>query len=621
MIDLTGRGESPHRTMGEPRTVNQLVQARIDGRISRRDLVRRAAALGFAAPVIGVMLHATSDHVHGAPSQGRSRALTARFADGTVPADKPTAPEGTPKEGGTLVVATTSEPDTLHPWLTQLVTTGDVLAPIMNGLLDYDSEQQLIPSLAEGYELGEDGLTYTFTLRQGVTWHNGDPFTAQDFIDSWKMRTNPDFGAFSTLGWDKITDVTAPDSERMVITTSEVFAPFISYVPVGSICPSAAMAKGIDSFKQDFGRNPYGTGSFKFVEWKTKEQITLEKNPDFWAPAKLDKIIYRVLPDDNTQLVQLRTGEVQLSGSSGALSAARVDEALEIDNIVVLEHATQDWQHLDLKHVDFLRMTKVRQALDFATPSQQIIERLLKGRAVPCIGDQVPGSWAHNPNVQPRPYDPEQAKALLAEAGLTLNGDGVLEGKAPAADAEDPNAPATGEVKPFEMELWATTGDSLNDQIVQVIAQSWNAIGIKTEAKFQDISTIWGPEGYQFTDKMTACLYTWTNSNDPDDMFYWHSTEIPSTPTGSGGNLPAYFHHYNFQAEIDDLTERAVKTLDQEERKQLYWQAQELLHKEAAVIFIYWPTSFPVAATNVGGFWPSAFNSLLWNAHEWYVTE
>jgi peptide/nickel transport system substrate-binding protein len=320
--------------------------------------------------------------------------------------------------------------------------------------------------------------------------------------------------------------------------------------------------------------------------------------------------------------VQLKTGELQMCASSGAISATRVDEALEIEGISVLEHATQAWNHLDLKHVDFLRMTKVRQALDFATPSQQIIDQLLKGRAAPSIADQAPGTWAFDETIQPRPYDLEQAKALLAEAGLTAGDDGVLQGPTPATDTKDPNAqPATGEVKPLEIELWYISGDSQSERIAQVIGASWNSIGIKTDLKSEAVSTIWGPEGYQFTDKMTAALYSWYNSNDPDDMFYWHSSQIPESPTGSGGNLPAYFFQYNFQEQIDDLTSRAAAETDQEQRKALYSEIQKLLHEEAPCIFIYWSKQFEATANNIGGFWPSAFNNLFWNVEQWYLTQ
>jgi peptide/nickel transport system substrate-binding protein len=617
MVDLIPRPDRYRDKSPDLDSVNGLIQARIDGVISRRELIRRAAGLAIAAPVVGVMLHATSDMAYGAPSPGRDDALQ-RLAQAreTVPNDAPTAPEGEQQTGGTLTAGTNQEPDTLHPYISQLVSSADIYYCVLDGLLTYDSKQQLVPRLAESFEISDDGLTYSFTLREGVKFHNGDTFSGEDVIADWQMIMNPDFGAFNQNGWDKIDDVTV-DGNQLVIKTKEIFAPFMSYVGVERIAPKSAIEAGVDSFKQEYGRAPIGTGPFKFVEWKAKEQVVVEKFADYWGePAHLDKIIYRIVPDDNTLLVQLRTGEVQLVGGSAALTATRVEEALEVPDIVVMEHGSQAWAHIDLKHWDHLRMTKVRQALDFATPSQDIIDKLLKGRALPSVADQAPGSWAFNPNIQPRPYDLEQAKALLTEAGLKPGTGGVLEGPVPT---DDPNV-GDGEVKPLDIELWFTSGNTESERICQVVAQSWNSIGVKTTVLNQDISTIWGPEGYQFTERMTGCLYSWNNGNDPTDKFYWHSDEIPDSPTGTGGNLPAYFHHYNFQEEIDKLTVAADATTDQEERKKIFWQIQELLHEEVPVIFIYWEKQFPVVTPNLAGYWPSPFNYLTWNANEWYFT-
>ncbi len=618
MVDLIPRPDRYRERAPDLETVNGLIQARIDGVISRRELIRRAAALAIAAPVVGVMLHATSDMAHGAPSPGRANALR-RLAQesGTVPADAPTAPEGEPQAGGTLTIGTFEEPDTMHPSVTQLASPWDVNVAIRDGLLQYDSNQQLLPVLAESFEISEDGLRYNFQLREGVKFHNGEDFSGEDVVAVWKLIMNPDFGAFNVSGWDKISDITV-DGAQMEITTSEVYAPFISMVGAETfIAPRSAIEAGIDSFKQEYGRAPIGTGPFKFVEWIPKQQIVLEKFADYWdEPAILDRIFYRVVPDENTMLVQLQTGEVQMVGSATPVSAGRVDEVLGFEGITVLEHSSQSWTHIDLKVFDHLRMTKVRQALDFATPSNDIIDQLLKGRALPSIADQAPGSWAHNPNIEPRPYDLEQAKALLAEAGLTPGPDGVLQGPIPT---EDPQV-GDGEVKPLDLELWYLTGSTNAERIAQVIAQSWNSIGVKTTVFNQDPSTIWGPEGYAFSEKMNGCLYSWTNSNDPSDWFYWHSDSIPQTPTGSGGNYPPFFYPYNFQAEIDELTVAADATTDQEARKEIFWRIQELLHEEVPVIFIFWETNFPAVANTIGGFWPSAFNSLMWNAQEWYLT-
>ncbi|MGI8475167.1 MAG: ABC transporter substrate-binding protein [Thermomicrobiales bacterium] len=605
--------------------VNDIIQARIDGRISRRALIRRAAQIGVAAPIVGVVLHLTSDMAFGAPSGGRENALRALRQDAKpTPVTGPTKPAGTMQEGGTVVAVTNEEPDTLHPWLSALVTGSDAYCGIVESLTKWDSNQQIIPGLAEGVEVSKDGLTYTYKLRQGVTFHNGDPFTIQDLIDSWKMIVNKDFGAISQQGWDKITDIKpGPDGVSAVITTKEVYAPFASFIGdnQSNICPSKEIAKGIDNFKQKFGRAPIGTGPLIFVEWKSKEAITYKANPTYWGgKPHLDTFVYKIVPDDNTLLVQLQTGEAQVASSSGALGALRVDEALKFDGLTIYEHATTSWQHMDLKHVDFLRMTKVRQALDFATPSQLIIDQLLKGKATPCVADQAPGTWAFNADIKPRPYDLKQAEQLLTEAGLTKK-DGIWEGPTPAKDATDPNGPATGPVKPLEIEIWGIAGDTQSQQTVQVIAQSWNQLGVKATPKFEDVSTIFGPDGYQFNEKMTAGLYSWFNGNDPDDIYYWNSSAVPKTPTGSGGNTPAFFFPFNFQQKIDDLTNRAAKEPDQEKRKPIYAEIQQLLHDEVPVIFMYWSNQYPAIAKNIGGIWPSGFNRLFWNAHEWYLAK
>ena len=608
--------------------INEIIQARIDGGISRRQLIARAAQIGIAAPVVGVMLHATSDMVAGQPSPGRDRTRL-RMQDATTKeVTGPTAPEGTPVEGGVLVASSISEPDTLNPWVTVLVTSSDVCTGVFDGLMRFDSDVQLIPGLAESFEISEDGLIYTFHLRQGVTFHDGAPFTAADVVATWEAIMNPDFTAYSQLGWDQITAIDTPDDFTVVMTTNEVYAPFLTYVagdPVASAIVSATtLEQGPDFFRGEFGRKPIGTGPFKIDEWRAKEQVSLSRFDGYWGTRpKLDQIIYRVLADDNTQLVQLQTGEAQLASSDGAIGAARLDEVLGFGTVDVYERPNMAWSHLDLKHVDFLRITKVRQALDYATPTQDIIDRIQKGRVVRAIADQAPITAVYNAEIQGRPYDPEMAKQLLTEAGLTLNGDGVWEGPTPTPSKDiDPNTDRGGPVKQFNMEYWHLSGDTIEAQIAQVIAQSWNEVGIKTEIKSEDVSTIWSPDGYQFDpETMTACKYSWFNGNDPDNMYYWHSSQIPPDPTGAGGNAIAYFFPLNFQAKVDELTEAGIRETDPEARKAIYLELQQLIFDETPVVFLWWGKDFSAVVPNLGGFWPSPFNRLLWNAQDWYFTE
>jgi peptide/nickel transport system substrate-binding protein len=520
-------------------------------------------------------------------------------------AESATAAPAQPVAGGTLTIGIVEEPETLNPFITQLVTSFNVLSGVMEGLLDYDADQKLQPRLAESYSVSEDGLTYTFKLRKGVTWHDGQPFTAADVVATWQIIMNPDFAAFSQLGWDKIVSIDTPDDHTVVMKTTEKYAPFITYVGASIIAPKHLIDQGMDAFKQEFGRAPVGTGPFKLARWDSAQAITLEKFDGYWDAArkpKLDKIVLKIVPDTNTLLVQMKTGEVHMSD---AVSSLQIDEVNKIESMAVTLRDGTDWTHMDLKHIDFLTDKRVRQALDYATPKQQIVDQLLKGLGTVAFGDQAPGTPWINPNIQPRPYDLEKAAALLAEAGFTKGADGILE----------------KDGKKLAIEHWIPAGDEQTRRVQQVIAASWQKLGIQVDAREEDIKSIWGPNGYQFTRAMTAGQYSWTNGNDPDDMFYWHSSQIPTEPTGTGGNTIGFFQQFDFQKEIDDLTERAAAETNFEKRQQLYWQIQALLHEQTPVIFMYWGKRIYVAPKNLAGFKPNSYNFLLWDAQDWAFTK
>ena len=206
-----------------------------------------------------------------------------------------------------------------------------------------------------------------------------------------------------------------------------------------------------------------------------------------------------------------------------------------------------------------------------------------------------------NPNLTARPYDLDKAAALLDEAGFKKNAAGILE----------------KDGKPLAIEIWIISGGQQDKQKQQVIAASWRKLGIKVDEREEDIKSIFGPNGYQFTQKMAAGMYSWFNGNDPDDMFYWHSSQIPKDPTGSGGNVQAYFNKFNFQDEIDKLTEAGAKEVDPIKRKEIYIKAQEFLQREVPVLFLYWDKSINVAPKNIVNFKPNPFTYTFWNVTEW----
>jgi peptide/nickel transport system substrate-binding protein len=532
--------------------------------------------------------------------------VVARQADEPGRPDGPTAPAGAQRSGGRLVAGATREPDSLHPWQAATVAAFDVLEGVMDGLLRYTAEGRLRPALAEGFSISDDGLTYTFALRQGVRFHNGELFTGEDFVAAWELAQDREFTALSTLGWQKVESVDLPDDATLVVTTTEPYAPFLSTVATTYLSPKAALAEGVVSFREVFARAPVGTGPFRIAGWDPGDSVALDRWDNYWGePARLEGISYRFLPDADALLASLASGEIDIAAGSGAIPPARVDDAATIPDLTVFRHGTMNWQHIDLKQMSFLLETPVRQALDFATPRDRIVAEMLSGRAIPAFADQSPESWAYSETLRPRPFNPDRAASLLDEAGLLPGEDGVR----------------SRDGKRFEIDLWGVQDDDQAREILEVIATEWNAIGVSTLTQYAPPADLWGPLGYQFSDRMTGCLYTWTNANDPDDLFYWHSSQIPVSPGSSGGNLPAFFYPYAFQDEIDALTVDAASTLDFAQRQDIYGEIQSLLLEEVPVIFLYWEETFPAARTNVGGFWPSAWTPLLWNAAEWYLTE
>jgi peptide/nickel transport system substrate-binding protein len=581
----------------EPKSANVLLQALLRGRISRRVVIERALSLGLSLPVVGVLLHATGD----APVRAAGR---------LVGATKPTKPRTKAIKGGTLNVGVVGVIDSLNPYLTNLYGPSfDILSGVIEGLLTFDSNQALRPALAESYEISDDGVVYTFKLRQGVTFHNGDELTSEDVIETWKMVANEDFPAWQRLGWEKIDTIDTPDAATLVITTKEIYAPFLSNLSAGAfnnavITPKSLLSRGPGRFVRD-SADPIGTGPMRFKE-RRGNQIVLERFGDYWGDrAKLEQIVVNVYESYGAQLEALRVGEIDLVAHTGMPGASLMPDTLAIDGISVFEYPGLTWAHLDLKQIGFLRETEVRQALDYSTPTGRIIDEVLGGEAIRAVADQSPGSWVFDTEMRPRSYNLERAAKLLDDVGLELNGQGVRE--------------RDGEI--FRIELWGESSDPQAPAILNLIAESWREVGIETAVKLEKRTILWGPTGYQFSDRMTAGYYRWSNVNDPDNMFYWHSSQIPTSPGGPGGNIPAFFNQYGFQDKIDDLTSRAAAETDLEERKKLYGEIQRLLQKEVPVIFLFWDKNYSAASGKIGGYWPSAFNYLLWNAGEWYLTE
>jgi peptide/nickel transport system substrate-binding protein len=515
------------------------------------------------------------------------------------------APQARAASNSTLVYGSTVEPDTLNPLISGLEATGDVDSAIFDTFISYDTHNQVIPVLATSITHSADGLTWTFNLRHGVKWADGQPLTSADVAYTYSAIFNKKNNIISTTGWNMVDKLTTPDDYTVVMHLKQVFAPFLSYVGYSYVLPKHIYDKpGVDFNKTPFNRKPFGTGPYMVSEWKTGDHITLVPNPYSWrGQPHIQKIIFKIVPNYNTEYVQLRTGDLDV----GVVDAATGDQVSKspISGKHLIVYDKNAWYHIDLKQWGFLRETAVRQALDYATPKAALLKGILKGHGQIAYADVDPTfTQYYNSDVPTHPYSLTKAAALLAADGFTKGPDGVLEKGG----------------QPLAIDLWIGTSDDTGQKVAPILKNLWGSIGIKVTLHSQSFTTVFGPTGPQYTKNATGIFYSWYNGNDPDDTGYWSSTQIPTSPTGAGNNDLGYFHPFSFQKQIDVLTAAGTATADTAKRRAIYFQVQNLLATQVPVIFLFWMPGYVVAPSNLQGIAPSPYARAFWNVIDWSLS-
>jgi peptide/nickel transport system substrate-binding protein len=505
--------------------------------------------------------------------------------------EKPSQPA---RKGGTVTYAIGNEPKYLNPPIHTLSVESLVYSVIFDGLLRMKPDGNFEPSLAESYEVKDGGKTYRFKLRKGLQWEDGHPLTAKDFAYTHRLYVDPKTKTAYLQGWDKIDRVETPDELTVIYRMKEVFAPFLlSVAGSGGVLPEHALGQPDDIRKAPFNRQPLGCGPFKLSQWQTASQIVLVANEKFWrGRPKLDRFIFRIVPDANTRLNQLETGEVDING----VTPAQWDRVKGLaPKVAAKAYDGTRYVLVQLDEYGFLKDVRVRQALDFATPKQSIVQNILKGLATAAYADVPPGSPYFNKNVEHHDYNLDRAKALLKDAGFTMSG-GVQ----------------TKDGKPLEVPLWTIPSNPTFVQIAQVLKESWEKIGVKTSVTTLEASTLFSQKGPQWDGKDEALIFSWGQGTDPNNFINWHSSQIPADENAPGENSERYVNR-----EIDDLVVKGTKVADLNERKKVYNRIQEILAKDVPIIFLYWPKELYGYNAKVKNFNPNAFTGTTWNVYDW----
>ena len=479
-------------------------------------------------------------------------ALAGLAAAGLQPAAAQTPPN-------VLIVGQIAEPKSLDPHAVTAVNDFRILMNVYDGLVRYrDGTLEVEPALAESWEISDDGTVYTFTLRQGVTFHDGSPFNAEAVKFNFDRMLNEDHPQHDTgpfplaFFFSAVEEVAVEDEYTVTFALNEPYAPFLSNLayPTGLIVSPAA----VEEHGQDFGRQPSGTGPFKFVEWESNARVVVERNPDYWEGApQLEAVVFRPITDANTRVAEMLAGGIDL------MVEVPPDNIAQFADDPMFQVYEQAGPHvwfliLNMKEGPF-QDKAVRQAVNYAINKQVLVENVLQGTAEIAAGPTPPAfAWAYNEALEPYPYDPEKAKELLAEAGY---------------DGE-------------EIVFYVTEGGSgmLNPVAMGTAIQAdLAAVGMNVTIETYEWNTFLGEVNAGLEGKADMAEMAWM-TNDPDTLPYL-TLRTDAFPSEGGFNSGYYSN-----PEVDTILEQARRATEPEERASLYMQMQEIVHEDAPWAFI-----------------------------------
>ncbi len=457
-----------------------------------------------------------------------------------------------------LVVGQIAEPKSLDPHAVTAVNDFRILMNVYDGLVRYkDGTLEVEPSLAKSWTISPDGTEYTFELRNDVTFHDGTPFNAQavEFnFDRMLDEKHPyhDTGPFPlSFFFSAVEDVDAVDADTVKFKLKEPYAPFLSNLayPTGLIVSPDAVKK----HGKEFGRNPSGTGAFKFAEWQANAKVVVTRNDDYWDGApSLEAVVFRPITDANTRVAEMLSGGIDVMVEIPPDSVSTFNG----NGFTLHEQAGAHLWFLILnaKQGPFADK-RVRQAVNYAIDKKSLVENVLQGTAEVAAGPTPPAfSWAYNNSLQPYPFDPAKAKALLAEAGhanasltfyVTEGGSGML----------DPVPMATA------------------------IQADLAKVGLKVKIETYEWNTFLGKVNPGLEGKADMAEMAWM-TNDPDTLPYL------ALRTGAWPDKGGFNSGYYSNPKVDELLEAARKSTDQNERARLYKQMQETVYEDAPWAFI-----------------------------------
>ena len=540
--------------------------------------------------------------------------------------------------GGRLVIACYGDPKTFNPITANEQSSEEIYRHLFANLLGFDySTQQVSPGLAATWTNSPDGLTWTFNLRKGLRWSDGQPLTADDVVFTWKAIYDPEVinptRDLFTINGKKFT-VTKVDDLTIQVVTPEVYAPFLMNFGSVPILPQHVLGKTLadKTFSSAYGINwkpsdIVGSGPFRLKDYKPAESLILERNPYFFEVDKkgqrmpyFDNIVYTVVPDMNALSLRFLSGEGDMDdfiqpyeydhfkqeSAKGVFNLLEPGIGLETGFFWFNENTNSDAKtgkpFVDPVKLKWFRNTKFRQAVSYAIDRDAIIRSVYAGRGVPNYGFITPGNkkW-YNSNIPKYPYDVEKARALLKEIGIEDRaGDGTL------TDADG---------NKVEIVLNTNVGNGAREKTAVLIAADLQKLGIHIIPQPIEFNTL--VQKLDSTFDYECCLLSIGGGTT--------DASASLNVLKSSGFTHQWFPREtapssDWEARFDYLMDAQMKTLDDSERKKDFDEVQAILSEQVPMIFTVTPYFYAAAKSNIGNIRATSLSSYRasWNIEELY---
>ena len=505
---------------------------------------------------------------------------------------------------GQVIVGLSQEPTAFNPLMPGIEVDETIWMNVFDTLWYPLPDGSLVPSLAvevpstENGGISADGLSWTVKLREGVQWHDGKPFTAEDVKYTLELIVAPGFKARTRLGHALVRDIQIKGSHEISWRMESAFAPYLAFLSNTYIVPKHLLGTASDPNTAPFNGAPVGTGPFRWDRRVPGDHIQLVANPSYFGKGPyLERAILKYVPDMTVLYAQFRTGGVDCIIGTG-IPANFVEEAKKLPGKRVSYGSSGSLEVImpNLGH-PVLGDKAVRQALYAGTNKQAIIDIIFYGLHKQTESFAPQESWVYRDDLPKQRFDLAAANAILDKAGWVRGSNGMR---------------AKGGV-PLAFDISTTTGNALREQSQQLLLQDWSKAGIAAKINNMPAAVIWG-EFYTRSKFDSLLVGTGFRSGiDPDPSNRFSSKAIP-VKGGSGGN---YMQWEN--AEADKLMEEAQVIFDPNRRKQLYGRLQEIVREELPILPVYQYVTAEGTRSNMMGYQPNInARQNTWNMREWY---